>query len=142
VFVIGDMARYQQPGDERPLPALAPVAMQAGRYVARVIAARVNQSAAPKPFRYRDHGVMATIGRRMAVADLRGWHFRGAIAWYMWLFVHLMQLVAFENRVLVFIQWAWHYITRNRSARLITGDDPSSTARETQAFEAAKTGVD
>jgi NADH:ubiquinone reductase (H+-translocating) len=64
---------------------------------------------------------MATVGRMMAVADLRGWRFSGALAWFAWLFVHLMQLVQRESRILVLIQWAWHYFTRNRSARLITG---------------------
>lgn len=120
IFVIGDMANYSHQ-DGKPLPALAPVAMQQGEFVAKVIESRVRQTSPPKPFRYVDYGNMATVGRRMAVADLRGWHFAGAFAWFMWLFVHLMQIVERENRILVFIQWAWHYFTRNRSARLITG---------------------
>jgi NADH:ubiquinone reductase (H+-translocating) len=120
IFVIGDMANYPH-FDSRPLPALAPVAMQQGEYVAKLIASRVGVSPPPPAFRYRDYGTMATVGRMMAVADLRGWRFSGALAWFAWLFVHLMQLVQRESRILVLIQWAWHYVTRNRSARLITG---------------------
>jgi NADH:ubiquinone reductase (H+-translocating) len=76
------------------------------------------------PFRYRERGTMATIGRRAAVADVKGLHFSGGIAWLMWLFVHLMYLVQFANRLLVLFQWAWNYVTQNRSARLITETPP------------------
>jgi NADH dehydrogenase len=119
IFVIGDMA-HARGCDGRPLPALAPVAMQQGGYVARVIRDRL-RGRTTAPFRYRDRGTMATIGRAAAVADL-GWiHFAGLPAWLVWLFVHLMNLVGFENRVLVLVQWAWSYLTWNRGARLITG---------------------
>jgi NADH dehydrogenase len=129
LFVIGDMAHcLDEQG--KPLPGLAPVAMQQGSYAARLIAARLKGQTLP-PFRYRDRGTMATIGVMQAVVDLRGWRFAGAFAWVVWLFVHLMQLVEFQNRVLVLIQWAWHYVTRNRAARLITGDD--ETTVETQS---------
>ena len=74
-------------------------------------------------FRYRDRGTMATIGTMQAVCDIFGWRYSGFFAWLTWLFVHLMQIVQFENRLLVLIQWAGHYITRNRSARLITGNE-------------------
>jgi len=120
VFVIGDMAYCPDPAG-KPLPGLAPVAMQQGRYAARMIDARLACKTSPA-FRYRDFGTMATIGRMKAVCDLFGWRYAGALAWFTWLFVHLMQLVQFENRLLVLVQWAGHYITRNRSARLITGD--------------------
>jgi NADH dehydrogenase len=127
VFVIGDLANYPyQTG--KPLPGLAPVAMQQGRYVANRIERRLNQahplqpgSEAGPPFHYRDRGSMATIGRAAAVADL-GWiYLSGFVAWLAWLFIHILYLIAFENRMLVLFQWAWNYFTKNRSARLITG---------------------
>lgn len=119
IFVIGDLAHFAHL-DGRPLPGIAPVAIQQGRYVSRLIRARLAGRSMP-PFRYRDRGNMATIGRAAAVADL-GWaRFAGWGAWLAWLFIHLMFLVEFQNRLLVLIQWAWHYISWNRSARLITG---------------------
>lgn len=124
VFVCGDLASFQQDGAE--LPGLAPVAMQQGRYVAdRIRGLAAGLAAARKSFRYVDKGSMAVIGRRLAVADIRGLEFRGAFAWLMWLFIHLMYLAEFQNRVLVLVQWGWNYVTRNRSARLIT-DEPGS----------------
>jgi NADH dehydrogenase len=120
VFVIGDLAALS---DERghPLPGVAQVAMQQGRYVARVVRARLSGASPPPPFRYFDAGSMATIGRRAAVADLRIVRMSGTLAWLAWLFLHLMYIVQFANRLLVLIQWAWSYVTWNRSARLITG---------------------
>jgi NADH dehydrogenase len=102
IFVIGDLASYSHQTGQ-PLPGLAPVAMQQGRYVARVIRARLNGTEPPKAFRYFDRGNMATIGRAKAVADLGWLHISGYLAW---LFIHLMYLVQFQNRVLVFFQWA------------------------------------
>lgn len=118
VFVIGDLALASDQSG-KPLPGVAPVAIQQGKYVAKTILARLSNQTLP-PFQYHDLGSMATIGRSAAVAQLGSWKFRGRIAWLMWLFIHLMQIVRFENRVLVLIQWAWNYITFNRSARLIT----------------------
>ncbi len=118
IFVIGDLANYSH-GLAQPLPGLAPVAMQQGRHVARVLADRRRGRATP-PLRYRDKGTMATVGRRRAVAAIGRLHLTGAIAWLAWLFVHLLYIARFENRVLVLVQWAWNYVTRNRSARLIT----------------------
>lgn len=112
IFVIGDLAATG-------LPGTAPVAMQQGRYVARAIESRLSGAPAP-PFRYRDKGNLAVIGRAKAVALLGGFRFWGYPAWLLWLFVHLLYLVAFENRLIVFIQWAFSYFTRNRRARLIT----------------------
>ena len=120
VFVIGDMASYAGP-EGRPLPALAPVAMQQGAFVARVIERRL-RGEAPPAFRYVDRGMMATIGRAHAVAAIGRLRFDGWLAWAAWLLIHILYLIAFENRVLVVFQWAWNYFTRNRSARLITGD--------------------
>jgi NADH dehydrogenase len=122
VFVIGDLALFPHQAG-KPLPGVAPVAMQMGAYVAGLIRRRLRGEPAPPPFHYRDRGSMATIGHRAAVADL-GWVWlSGLPAWLAWLFVHLIYLIAFDNRVLVLFQWAWNYFTRNRSARLITGDD-------------------
>jgi NADH dehydrogenase len=112
ISVIGDLASLG-------LPGTAPVAMQQGRYVASAIRARLRGKGVD-PFRYRDKGSLAVIGRARAVALLGRFGFWGYPAWLLWLFVHLMYLVAFENRVIVFIQWAWSYFTRNRRARLIT----------------------
>ncbi len=119
IFVIGDLAACAD-ANGRPLPGIAPVAMQQGRYVARLIEHRLHGRTLPT-FHYRHRGSMATIGRAAAVADL-GWiRFSGYLAWLAWLFVHLMFIVEFHNRLLVLLQWAWNYFTRNRSARLITG---------------------
>lgn len=122
ILVIGDLAGYShQTG--KPLPGVAPVAMQQGNYVARLIRNRLRGRPMP-PFHYRDRGNMATIGRAAAVADLGWLRFSGLFAWLTWLFVHLMFLVQFDNRLLVLFQWAWNYFTHNRSARLITGGSP------------------
>ncbi len=129
VFVLGDMANYLHQ-DGKPLPGVAPVAIQQGRYVARLIKARLRGRPLPT-FRYRNLGNMATIGRSAAVADFGKLHFSGFIAWMMWLVVHLMNLVGFRNRLLVLVQWAWNYLTFDRSARLITGikeDDLNSAS--------------
>jgi NADH dehydrogenase len=131
IFVIGDLAQFRdQTG--KPLPGVAPVAIQQGHYAAELIQERLHGRTLP-PFRYRDHGNMATIGRAAAVADLHGIRLSGLLAWLAWLFIHLLYLVEFQNRLLVLLQWAWNYFTRNRSARLITGiapatQQPTSTA--------------
>jgi len=119
-LVIGDLANFShQTG--KPLPGVAPVAMQEGRYAAALVRQRLagKTSAA---FHYHDKGSLATIGRAAAVADFGRIHMHGMPAWLTWLFVHLLYLVEFDNRLLVLIQWAYNYVTRNRGARLITGD--------------------
>lgn len=123
LFVIGDLAAVRQSNATNSplLPGTAPVAMQEGWYVAKSIARRLRNESAP-PFRYRDKGSMATIGRAKAVADLGGIAFDGYLAWLTWLFVHIMYLAGFTNRLLVLMQWAWSYWTKNRSARLITNE--------------------
>ncbi|MGA2739419.1 MAG: NAD(P)/FAD-dependent oxidoreductase [Bryobacteraceae bacterium] len=119
IFVIGDLASFShQTG--KPLEGLAAVAMAEGRYVARAIQARL-RGETPPPFHYFDKGVLATIGRNKAVAALGPLHISGPVAWFVWLFVHLMYLVEFDNRLLVLVEWIYDYITRNRGARLITG---------------------
>ena len=119
ILVIGDMANFSHQ-DGKPLPGVAPVAMQQGRYVASLIQKRLRGEPV-EPFHYWNKGNLATIGRRSAVADFGAIRFSGPIAWLGWLFVHLMYLVGFENRVLVLIKWAYNYVTHNRGARLITG---------------------
>jgi NADH dehydrogenase len=122
VFVLGDMALCPDAGG-KPLPGVAPVAMQQGRHVAQMIQRR--QRGEPDlPFHYRDKGSMATIGRAHAVADLGWLRLSGYPAWLAWLFIHILFLIEFENRILVLFQWAWNYVTRNRSARLITNPLP------------------
>jgi NADH dehydrogenase len=117
IFVLGDLARFEQDG--KPLPGVAQPALQAGRYAAKVIRARLTGKPAQAPFRYRDLGSLATIGRHAAVADLFGLQLKGNLAWLVWLFVHLMHLVDFQNRVVVLIRWAVSYLTFHRGARLI-----------------------
>lgn len=95
--------------------------MQEGRYAGRALAARLAGRSAPGPFRYRDKGSLATIGRDKAVADVRGLHLSGFFAWLTWLTVHIFYLIGFENRIVVLIRWAYSYFSRGRGNRLITG---------------------
>jgi len=147
VFVIGDLAAVK---DEQGklLPGVAPVAIQQGKYVAKLIreeaegkGARSSGQPKPRPeFHYWDKGSLATIGRAAAVAQFGKIHISGYIAWLSWLFIHILFLIGFRNRLLVFIQWAWSYVTYERSARLITGSTylpgwtpPDATAQVTNA---------
>jgi NADH:ubiquinone reductase (H+-translocating) len=120
VFVIGDMASLKQESGE-PVPGVSPAAMQMGTNAAKNILRDI-KGVPRENFRYVDKGTMATIGRSKAIADLRGWHFSGFVAWLMWLFLHVFFLIGFRNRFAVMTAWFWAYITRERSARLITGD--------------------
>ncbi len=137
IFVIGDLA-YLEDAAGQPLPGVAPVAIQQGRHAADIISRRVaeaevlrspgsdspglRRTSAPatQPFKYTDFGKLATIGGNAAVVEYGRIRFNGRLAWWAWLFIHLLKIVQFENRVLVLFQWAWNYWTRNRSARLIT----------------------
>jgi NADH dehydrogenase len=120
IFVIGDTAHVADAAGQ-PLPGLAPVAKQQGVYVARLLRARIAGRSAPPPFRYRNFGTMATIGRRAAVADF-GWvRFDGTIAWLLWGAVHISFLIGFRNRLVVILDWLWSYVTFQSGARLITG---------------------
>jgi NADH:ubiquinone reductase (H+-translocating) len=114
-------------GSPITLPGVAPVAMQQGRYAAKAVRARLQGRPWP-PFRYRDKGNLATIGRAAAVADIKGFQLSGFLAWMTWLVVHLFYLVGFQNRLLVLIRWSISLATRGRGARLITspGRDPAS----------------
>ena len=120
VFVIGDLASLKDE-EGNLLPGVAPVAMQEGRAVSKNIAHDL-ENMSRKDFHYVDKGSLATIGRAAAVAQIRGLHISGYLAWLAWLFVHVFFLIGFRNRLLVLIQWAWSYITYERGARLITGD--------------------
>jgi len=131
IFVIGDLAHSEEKG--RVLPGVAQVALQGGAYAARLIRKRLKGESLP-PFHYFDKGSLAVIGRASAVAQIGPLHMSGLVAWLVWLFVHLMYLVEFSNRVLVFIQWGFLYLTYNRGARLITGTiahQESEAQRET-----------
>jgi NADH dehydrogenase len=121
IFVIGDAAFLTGPTGE-PLPGLAPVAKQQGQYVGEVVARLVRREPPPPPFHYRDQGALATIGRHSAVADL-GWiRLTGWVAWILWGIVHIFFLIGFRNRMAVFLNWIWAWLTYGRGARLITGD--------------------
>ena len=120
VFVIGDLAALKDKHGNW-LPGLAPVAIQQGRAAARCIAADLKREPR-RPFHYVDKGSLATIGRAAAVGQIKNLHISGFIAWLAWLFVHILYLIGFRNRVIVMIQWAWSYFTYERGARLITGD--------------------
>jgi NADH dehydrogenase FAD-containing subunit len=120
IFCIGDTAHVAD-GDGKPLPGLAPVAKQQGAYVARLLRARLAGKAAPGPFRYRDYGTLATIGRRAAVADFGWLRLKGTLAWLLWGAVHISFLIGFRNRAVVMLDWIWSYLTFQSGARLITG---------------------
>jgi NADH dehydrogenase len=118
VFVVGDLAGVIQDG--QPVPGVAPAAKQMGAYAARAIRDRI-AGVASQPFRYRDYGNLATIGRMAAVVDLRGFRFSGAPAWLFWLVAHIFFLIGFRNRLIVMIDWLWSYLTYQRHARIIIG---------------------
>jgi len=123
--VIGDLANFAHQGG-KALPGVSPVAMQQGRHAARNIAAMID-GRKPQRFRYWDKGSMATIGRNKAVADLNFLHLSGRPAWIVWLFVHIIFLVGFRNRLAVLMEWAWAYVTFNKGARLITRNFQAET---------------
>jgi NADH dehydrogenase len=120
IFVVGDLALVIG-SDGRMVPGVAQGAIQGGRHVARVIRARIEGRDAP-PFRYKDLGELATIGRLRGVADLRRLRFSGFVAWLLWLTIHLFWLVGLHNRTIVFMRWTYSFFTRGRGNRLITGE--------------------
>jgi NADH dehydrogenase len=121
IFAIGDCASFKPAGAERPLPGLAPVAKQQGAYVAKVIASRIGAGRHPGPFVYKNLGTMAVIGRSHAIAVLGKVKLTGTLAWLAWSLVHLLLLIGFRNRVIVFINWAWAFFTYGRGSRLVEG---------------------
>jgi NADH dehydrogenase len=128
ILVIGDLANYSHQGGE-PLPGVAQVAMQEGRYAAGLIEDRM-KGKETKPFKYADKGSLAIIGTSSAVADLGRLRFSGFFAWLIWAFVHINYLIEFDNRVVVLFRWAWNYLTRKRGIRLITGEHPLPVAND------------
>ncbi len=118
VFALGDVASYRQDG--KPLPGLAPVAKQQGKWVGKLVRARAGGRPDPAPFRYRDWGTMAVIGRSRAVALLGPWKMTGFLAWLAWSLVHLMLLIDFRSRAAVYVNWTWAWFTMGRGARLLT----------------------
>jgi len=130
LFVVGDLAAFAENG--RPLPGVAQVAIQQGRHAARNIL-HIVAGEPTVPFRYRDYGNMATIGRAAAIADLGRVRLSGWIAWVAWLTLHVMKLIGFRNRLGVLLQWAWAYFTYQRSVRLITGNDTLATGTANRA---------
>ncbi|GLV59658.1 NADH dehydrogenase [Dictyobacter sp. S3.2.2.5] len=118
IFVLGDTATLMQDG--KPLPGIAPVAMQQGRYVASVIERRLANKQSGAPFHYRNKGYMATVGRAFAVAYIGKVRFSGFLAWILWLLVHIIYLIGYENRLIVLMQWSWSYLRFQRHARIIS----------------------
>jgi NADH dehydrogenase len=135
IFVVGDCAALQA-ANGKPLPGIAPVAKQQGVHAARSILALLKRRK-PKPFAYVDFGAMATIGRKAAIADLRGVHLKGFIGWAVWCAAHVYFLIGFRNRVAVTLDWVWSYLTFERGARLITGDIAPAPASPERSLEAA-----
>jgi NADH dehydrogenase len=135
IFIIGDLAHsIDEKGDQ--LPGVAQVAMQGGAYAAKAIRSRLRGQRHLRPFHYFNKGDMAVIGRAAAVANIFGFHVSGLPAWLIWLFVHLIYIVEFQSRVIVFIQWGFEYLTFSRGARLITGQaatDPTNPTARTGA---------
>jgi NADH dehydrogenase len=121
IYVIGDMAAAKSNG--QPVPGVAQGALQEGKFAAKAILKRLSGQTDVGTFNYWDKGSMATIGRNAAVAQIGWLKLSGFIAWLAWLFVHIMYLITFTNRIMVLFQWFFNYVTRNRSARLITGEE-------------------
>ena len=137
IFVVGDLAAsFDEKG--KPLPGVAQVAMQGGVYAAKAIRARIAGKSVDKPFHYFNKGDLAVIGRAAAVANVFGVQVSGLLAWLIWLFIHLMYIVEFQSRVVVFIQWGFEYLTFSRGARLITGADAGDALRSQPPPPAAK----
>jgi len=124
IYVIGHLA-CSVDAQGKPLPGLTQVAMQAGHYAAKAISRKVKSQPELAPFQYSDKGSLAVIGRWAAVADASGVHLSGLLAWIVWACIHVMNLVTFQNRLSVFIQWAFQDLTFSRGARLITGTTPT-----------------
>jgi len=123
IFVIGDLAAFTPQGETQTLPGVAPVATQQAQYVSKLLHNRLNGNPAPPPFSYFDKGSMATIGRGRAIAQVKGFGMTGFLAWMAWLFIHVLLLVGFQNRLLVLTQWAVNFVTQNRGARVMGRND-------------------
>ena len=145
IFVIGDLANFSHQG-EKPLPGVAPVAMQEGKYIAKLIKQKLKGQTVP-PFRYADVGSLAVIGQNAAVVDLGFVKLTGLLAWLAWVFIHIYYLIEFDNKLIVMIQWGWNYFTRGRGARLITGGESmlgreAPKERDYEVVESSKAKVE
>ncbi|MEJ1935793.1 NAD(P)/FAD-dependent oxidoreductase [Nostoc sp. NIES-2111] len=127
IFVVGDLANFSHQNG-KPLPGVAPVAKQEGEYVAKLVKKRLQGQTLPA-FKYNDYGSLAMIGQNSAVVDLGFMKLKGFFAWLFWLLIHIYFLIEFNNKLVVMIQWAWNYVTRNRGARLITGKEVPPTVK-------------
>ncbi len=127
IFAVGDVANFSHQND-KPLPGVAPVAIQEGEYVAKLIRRRLRGRSVP-PFKYNDYGSLAMIGQNAAVVDLGPIKLQGFFAWIFWLLIHIYFLIEFDNKLIVMIQWAWNYLTRKRGSRLITGQESLALAK-------------
>jgi len=132
IFVCGDLASFTPAGEASAVPGVAQAAIQMGRFAAEIIASQARGASAPRPaFRYRDPGILATIGRAKAVAQLPRAQFAGFPAWLLWAGIHILWLINFRSRLTVMLEWAWAYLVFERGARLITGDDRTGTPPHT-----------
>lgn len=139
IFVVGDLSNYMHQGD-KPLPGVAPVAVQEGKFVAKLIQQRISGKAPASQFVYNDSGSLAVIGQNEAVVNLRSLKLSGPIAWFIWIFAHIYYLIEFDNKMIVTIEWTWNYFTRSRGARLITGE--SSLSKDYVAATTEKAPVE
>ena len=137
IFLVGDLASAIDK-DGKPLPGVAQVAIQTGAFAAKTIRARIAGEKAPGAFHYFNKGDLAVIGRASAVANIFGFHLSGVLAWLVWLFIHLIYIVQFRSRVMVFIQWGFEYLTFSRGARLITGAAATDSIKQPGVFSAGK----
>lgn len=136
IYIVGDLSHATEK-DGKPLPGVAQVAIQGGAFAAKTIRARIAGKKPPTDFHYFNKGDMAVIGRASAVANIFGFHLSGILAWFTWLFIHLIYIVQFQSRVMVFIQWGFEYLTFSRGARLITGTAATDSIKQTGAMGAA-----
>jgi NADH dehydrogenase len=137
IFLVGDLANATDK-DGKPLPGVAQVAIQTGAFAAKTIRARIAGEKAPGAFHYFNKGDLAVIGRASAVANIFGFHLSGVLAWLVWLFIHLIYIVQFRSRVMVFVQWGFEYLTFSRGARLITGAAATDSIRQPGVFTAGE----
>jgi NADH dehydrogenase len=140
IFIVGDLA-HATDKDGKPMPGVAQVAIQGGAFAAKTIKARIENKKPDSAFHYFNKGDMAVIGRAAAVANIFGFHLSGFVAWFTWLFIHLIYIVEFQNRVMVFIQWGFEYLTFSRGARLITGSAATDSIKQAASVHTSGEGT-
>jgi len=139
IFIVGDLA-HAADKDGKSMPGVAQVAIQGGAFAAKTIKSRIENKKAEAAFHYFNKGDMAVIGRAAAVANIFGFHLSGFFAWFTWLFIHLIYIVEFQNRVMVFIQWGFEYLTFSRGARLITGTAATDSIKQATSVRSSGEG--